>query len=110
MGERKQKHKKSVSHLLFRFGMTGCFKFTKNNDEEVPKHAHLRFITKDGKHLLSFVDYRRFGKWVINGEWGKDRGPDPISNYEVILQYQINEQLNVRVRKVLKNPLPNYTL
>merc|ERR1711997_347271 len=27
-------------------------------------------------------DYRRFGKWEINGEWGKDRGPDPISNYE----------------------------
>ena len=33
--------------------------------------------------MLSFVDYRRFGKWEINGEWGKDRGPDPISNYEV---------------------------
>ena len=34
--------------------------------------------------MLSFVDYRRFGKWEINGEWGKDRGPDPISNYEVL--------------------------
>ena len=33
--------------------------------------------------MLSFVDFRRFGKWVINGDWGEDRGPDPISNYEV---------------------------
>lgn len=81
----KKNPKKHVSHLLFRFGMTGCFKFTRNHDQEVPKHAHLRFITKDGEHMLSFVDYRRFGRWVINGEWGKDRGPDPISQYEVTL-------------------------
>ena len=78
-----KKVKQEVSHLLFRFGMSGCFKFTKNKEEEIPKHAHLRFITKDKKHMLSFVDYRRFGKWVINGDWGDDRGPDPISNYEV---------------------------
>ena len=81
--KKSKKVKQEVSHLLFRFGMSGCFKFTKNIDEEIPKHAHLRFITKDKKHMLSFVDYRRFGKWVINGDWGKDRGPDPISNYEV---------------------------
>jgi len=80
--KKSKKVKQEVSHLLFRFGMSGCFKFTKNIDEEIPKHAHLRFITKDKKHMLSFVDFRRFGKWVINGDWGKDRGPDPISNYE----------------------------
>ena len=32
--------------------------------------------------ILSFVDYRRFGRWEIEGEWGKDRGPDPIFDYE----------------------------
>jgi len=80
--KKRKKVKQEVTHLLFRFGMSGCFKFTKNEEESVSKHAHLRFITKDNKHMLSFVDYRRFGKWVINGDWGKDRGPDPISNYE----------------------------
>ena len=44
--------------------------------------------------MLSFVDYRRFGKWEINGEWGKDRGPDPISNYEVLF---------IKYKKVLYN-------
>ena len=67
--------------------MSGSFKFTRNTEEEIPKHAHLRFITKDNKNMLSFVDYRRFGRWVLNGEWGKDRGPDPISNYEVKFGY-----------------------
>merc|ERR1719220_2901971 len=34
----------SVKHVLFRFGMSGCFKFTSVN--EIPKHAHLRFFSK----------------------------------------------------------------
>ena len=38
--------------------------------KEIPKHAHLRFFTKDGENVLSFVDYRRFGSWTVNGEWG----------------------------------------
>merc|ERR1712217_887116 len=65
-----------VKHLLFRFGMSGCFKLTSVN--EIPKHAHLRFFTKNGQDVLSFVDYRRFGTWIINGEWGADRGPDSV--------------------------------
>ena len=52
----------SVKHLLFRFGMSGCFKLTSVN--EIPKHAHLRFFTKNGEEVLSFVDYRRFGKYM----------------------------------------------
>ncbi len=68
-----------VKHLLFRFGMSGCFKFTAV--EDIPKHAHLRFFTKTGDKVLSYVDYRRFGSWTINGDWGSDRGPDPITDY-----------------------------
>jgi len=84
--QKKTKKKKSeslptqsVKHLLFRFGMSGCFKLTSVDD--IPKHAHLRFFTKNGKEVLSFVDYRRFGKWEINGDWGADRGPDPVVDY-----------------------------
>lgn len=69
----------SVKHLLFRFGMSGCFKLT--SVDEIPKHAHLRFFTKTDKKVLSFVDYRRFGSWTINGDWGSDRGPDPVVDY-----------------------------
>ena len=74
----------SVKHILFRFGMSGCFKLT--SIEEIPKHAHLRFFTKDGKNVLSFVDYRRFGRWEINGNWGADRGPDTVTEYPAFRQ------------------------
>jgi len=77
-----KKDSKSKTHLLFRFGMSGCFKFTPV--EDLPKHAHLRFFTLEEKpqQVLSFVDYRRFGRWELEGDWGKDRGPDPIFDYE----------------------------
>jgi len=73
---------KSSTHLLLRFGMSGCFKLAKASD--LPKHAHLRFFTigASPKMALCFVDYRRFGRWELEGDWGKDRGPDPIFEYE----------------------------
>jgi len=72
----------SSTHILFKFGMSGCFKFTSVSD--LPKHAHLRFFTADEKlqKVLSFVDYRRFGRWEVEGDWGKDRGPDPIFEFK----------------------------
>ena len=75
------KAKKNKTHILFRFGMSGCYKFTEVDD--LPKHAHLRFFTVGEKpvRVLSFVDYRRFGRWEIEGDWGKARGPDPMFDY-----------------------------
>ncbi len=32
--------------------------------------------------VLSFVDFRRFGHWEVNTDWGSDRGPCPILDYE----------------------------
>jgi len=77
-----KKSSKNKTHILFRFGMSGCFKFTEVKD--LPKHAHLRFFTvnENPQQVLSFVDYRRFGRWELEGEWGSDRGPDPIVDYE----------------------------
>ena len=74
--------KKNRTHILFRFGMSGCFKFTEAGD--LPKHAHLRFFTVGEKpvRVLSFVDYRRFGRWEIGADWGRDRGPDPMFDYD----------------------------
>ncbi|XP_045031313.1 endonuclease 8-like 1 isoform X2 [Daphnia magna] len=70
--------------ILFRFGMSGCFKLS--IVDEIPKHSHLRFFTAknsvDPKQVLSFVDFRRFGKWEVNVDWGSDRGPCPITDYE----------------------------
>merc|ERR1712203_828152 len=39
-------------------------------------------IDEKPQQVLSFVDYRRFGRWELEGDWGKDRGPDPIYDYE----------------------------
>ena len=95
----------SVKHLLFRFGMSGCFKLT--SVTEIPKHAHLRFFTKDGKNVLSFVDYRRFGTWIINGDWGSDRGPDSVVEYKNFRQNVLDNLENPAFNKAICETLLN---
>jgi len=112
--EHKKKSKKKVSqnlpqqsvkHLLFRFGMSGCFKLT--SIKEIPKHAHLRFFTKDGESVLSFVDYRRFGTWVINGDWGSDRGPDTVVEYKEFRQNVLDNLEDAAFNKAICETLLN---
>ncbi|XP_015279871.1 PREDICTED: endonuclease 8-like 1, partial [Gekko japonicus] len=67
--------------VIFRFGMSGSFKMTLAS--EIPKHAHLRFYTKESPpRALCFVDYRRFGRWEVDGSWQPDRGPCVMLEYE----------------------------
>ncbi|XP_024119537.1 endonuclease 8-like 1 isoform X1 [Oryzias melastigma] len=67
--------------IVFRFGMSGYFRFT--SEDEVPKHAHLQFHTKEKPcRVLSFVDARRFGSWQPNGTWQPDRGPCIMFEYQ----------------------------
>jgi len=67
--------------VVFRFGMSGFFRFTP--EDELPKHAHLRFYTKEQPcRVLSFVDARRFGGWQPNGTWQPDRGPCIMFDYK----------------------------
>ncbi|KAM4734498.1 endonuclease 8-like 1 isoform 1-T2 [Anableps anableps] len=67
--------------IVFRFGMSGYFHLT--SEDEVPKHAHLRFYTKEKpRRVLSFVDTRRFGSWQPNGTWQPDRGPCVMFEYK----------------------------
>lgn len=70
---------KRVTSILIRFGMSGCFQMRPAN--QLDKHAHLQFTTLDRQHILAFVDYRRFGRWEEGGDWGRDRGPDPVDEY-----------------------------
>ncbi|XP_062402918.1 endonuclease 8-like 1 [Sardina pilchardus] len=67
--------------VVIRFGMSGFFRFTPEN--ELPKHAHLRFYTREKPcQVLSFVDARRFGGWQANATWQPDRGPCIMFEYE----------------------------
>ncbi|KAK1157971.1 hypothetical protein AOXY_G24184 [Acipenser oxyrinchus oxyrinchus] len=67
--------------IVFRFGMSGFFRFTAGS--ELPKHAHLRFYTNETpRRALSFVDVRRFGSWEPNGDWQTDRGPCVMFEYQ----------------------------
>ncbi|XP_049430261.1 endonuclease 8-like 1 [Epinephelus fuscoguttatus] len=67
--------------IVFRFGMSGYFRFT--SEDELPKHAHLRFYSKETPcRVLSFVDTRRFGSWQPNGTWQPDRGPCIMFEYD----------------------------
>ncbi|XP_078663911.1 endonuclease 8-like 1 [Branchiostoma floridae x Branchiostoma belcheri] len=82
--EKKEEKKKKVPEslkIVFRFGMSGVFRFT--SVSELPKHAHLMFYTRDKPPMvLSFVDVRRFGRWEVGGGWQKDRGPCVILEYQ----------------------------
>ncbi|CAL8325232.1 unnamed protein product [Gadus morhua 'NCC'] len=67
--------------IVFRFGMSGYFRFT--SEDELPKHAHLRFFSNEKPcRVLSFVDTRRFGSWQPNGSWQRGRGPCVMFEYE----------------------------
>ena len=63
---------------------------------EIPKHAHLQFWTAGTKHVLSFVDYRRFGSWRSNQDWSPDRGPDAVTDYQVGTCSKRLAQLNIK--------------
>ena len=65
--------------ILFRFGMSGKFEFQSKDNME--KHSHLNFYTEEDDMVLSFVDYRRFGRWEITSNWGLKRGPCIITEY-----------------------------
>ncbi|XP_053128827.1 endonuclease 8-like 1 isoform X1 [Hemicordylus capensis] len=71
--------------LVFRFGMSGSFKLVPV--AEMPKHAHLRFYTKESSpRALCYVDFRRFGRWEVDGTWQADRGPCVMLEYEKFRQ------------------------
>lgn len=78
-----------VACVVFRFGMSGSFKLT--TEDEIPKHAHLRFYTLDTpRQVLSFVDPRRFGSWEYNGTWQPERGPCVMTEYEKFRENVLN--------------------
>ncbi|XP_077372950.1 endonuclease 8-like 1 isoform X2 [Festucalex cinctus] len=70
----KAKEAQQPMDIVFRFGMSGFFRFTA--EDELPKHAHLCFYSKEKpSRVLSYVDARRFGSWQPHGTWQPDRGP-----------------------------------
>lgn len=76
----KEGHADQPMDVVFRFGMSGYFRFTA--EDELPKHAHLRFHSRETpSRVLSFVDARRFGSWQPNGTWQPDRGPCVMFEY-----------------------------
>ncbi|KAJ6664151.1 hypothetical protein lerEdw1_008366 [Lerista edwardsae] len=78
---RSQKGAQKLMDIIFRFGMSGIFKLVPV--AEMPKHAHLRFYTKESPpRALCFVDVRRFGRWQVDGTWQPDRGPCVMLEYE----------------------------
>ena len=97
----------SKTHLLFRFGMSGCFKLAEASD--LPNHAHLRFFTVGSTPAMTlcFVDYRRFGRWEIEGDWGKDRGPDPMFQYSDFRENVLNNLKNAVFNRPICEALLN---
>lgn len=108
--ERKSKTGQNQSQqpmdVVFRFGMSGSFRFT--TVDELPKHAHLRFYTNETPpRALSFVDARRFGSWQPNGTWQAARGPCIMFEYESfrwgMIQYSPNALNSVKQHQIYKS-------
>uniref|UniRef100_A0A674HMV3 Endonuclease 8-like 1 n=1 Tax=Taeniopygia guttata TaxID=59729 RepID=A0A674HMV3_TAEGU len=71
----------SAQDLVFRFGMSGSFRLCPA--AELPRHAHLRFLTRESPpRALCFVDPRRFGSWRLGDAWQPERGPCVVSEYQ----------------------------
>ncbi|NWR11424.1 NEIL1 Endonuclease, partial [Paradoxornis webbianus] len=67
--------------LVLRFGMSGSFRLCPA--AELPRHAHLRFLTRESPpRALCFVDPRRFGSWRLGDAWQPERGPCVVSEYQ----------------------------
>ncbi|NWW40292.1 NEIL1 Endonuclease, partial [Panurus biarmicus] len=67
--------------VVFRFGMSGSFRLCPA--AELPRHAHLRFLTRESPpRALCFVDPRRFGSWRLGDAWQPERGPCVVSEYQ----------------------------
>lgn len=67
--------------LVIRFGMSGSFRLCPA--AELPRHAHLRFLTRESPpRALCFVDPRRFGSWRLGDAWQPERGPCVVSEYQ----------------------------
>lgn len=69
--------------LIFQFGMSGNWKWVNENVLDKEKHHHFRLHTNN--KVLTFWDPRRFGGWRI-GDWSKERGPDPIKEFDLFKQ------------------------
>ncbi|XP_027553827.1 endonuclease 8-like 1 [Neopelma chrysocephalum] len=75
--------------LVFRFGMSGSFRLCPA--AELPRHAHLRFLTRESPpRALCFVDPRRFGSWRLGDAWQQDRGPCVVSEYQAFRENVLN--------------------
>ncbi|XP_075361803.1 endonuclease 8-like 1 isoform X2 [Mycteria americana] len=67
--------------LVFRFGMSGSFRLCPA--AQLPRHAHLRFLTRESPpRALCFIDARRFGSWRLGDAWQLGRGPCVLSEYQ----------------------------
>uniref|UniRef100_A0A8C7GFL0 Nei-like DNA glycosylase 1 n=1 Tax=Oncorhynchus kisutch TaxID=8019 RepID=A0A8C7GFL0_ONCKI len=96
----------STMDIVFRFGMSGFFRFT--TEAELPKHSHLRFYTNEKPcRVLSFVDTRRFGSWQPNGTWQLNRGPcimfEYLSYRENVLSHLSDRAFDRPICEVLLN-------
>ena len=72
--------------VLFTHGLVGRWVWTPVNQE--PKGVQLSFVATDGSGALHFVDVQKMGKWNIlpTERWGKDRGADPVDEYNLFRQ------------------------
>ncbi|XP_062600952.1 endonuclease 8-like 1 [Saccostrea cucullata] len=106
--DNKSLNKSRSLDIVFQFGMSGKFDFYEAT--ELKKHAHLNFFTKEEpKMVLSFVDYRRFGKWQVGGEWSKERGPCVLFEYQAFRKNVLDNMKNSVFNKPICEFLLNQT-
>jgi len=102
----KKKTELKSTSIQFRFGMSGKFEYTRA--DELKKHSHLQFLTKDEpKMALSFVDYRRFGRWFQDQTWSAERGPCVIQEFHAFVKHVADNVNNAAFNRPICEVLLN---
>ena len=66
------------------YGMSGNWQYV-SNSSKIPKHSHLIFEALNGSYIC-LVDVRRFAKWKWAVSWSDNRGPDPVTEFDLFVE------------------------
>lgn len=89
-----------VKKIYFGLGMAGWFIITTKeyveNTKSLKKHLVFQLEFPIG-NILALHDERRFAKWRIGTDWGNNRSPDPVDEYQLFC-----DNIKTRLSKIRK--------
>ena len=96
---------KIIKSIFFSLGMTGTFSFC---EKDKYKHNRLSFLSNGDKNL-NLIDIRKFAKWRFDEDWSKNRGPCPVSEFD-LFNSQLSKAISGKTNYFLKRDISEVLL